>query len=387
VDYNAEVDQIVLSVHELSEIWIIDHSTTTAQAAGHSGGRSGKGGDLLYRWGNPRAYRAGTKADQTLFAQHNAQWIRRGLPGEGHLLVFNNGGHRPDGDYSSVDELILPVDAQGRYHRESGAAYGPKAPVWSYSAPKKSDFYAFFISGAHRLPNGGTFICSGPNGTLFEVTPDKQLVWKYVNPTKGGFGPPGGPGGSPMGQVLPWFLQDRLGLSADQKKEVEALQKTVDATLDKTLTDAQKQTLRERSNPFGPGGFAAMPLPGQVMSASTQVALRPSPEQRKALSDLQKTVDDRFEKLLTDDQKAELKDMRADFARGPGGPGAGPPGGPPRGPGGPGGPPPFGGPPGGAGVFRAYKYAADYPGLAGKELKPGKTVEELQPKEPERPKS
>ena len=128
VDYNAALDQIVVSVHEFSEIWIIDHSTTTAEAAGHTGGRSGKGGDLLYRWGNPRVYRAGTKADQTLFAQHNAQWIPRGLPGEGHMLVFNNGGQRPDGSYSSVDELVLPVDGQGRYTREPGASYGPKKP-------------------------------------------------------------------------------------------------------------------------------------------------------------------------------------------------------------------------------------------------------------------
>ena len=120
VDYNAALDQIVVSVHEFSEIWIIDHSTTTALAAGHTGGRSGKGGDLLYRWGNPRVYRAGTKADRTLFAQHNAQWIPSGLPGEGHMLVFNNGGQRPDGSYSSVDELVLPVDGQGGYTREPG---------------------------------------------------------------------------------------------------------------------------------------------------------------------------------------------------------------------------------------------------------------------------
>jgi hypothetical protein len=397
VDYNAELDQIVISVHEFSEIWVIDHSTTTAEAAGHTGGRSGKGGDLLYRWGNPRVYRAGTKADQTLFAQHNAQWIPRGLPGEGHLLVFNNGGHRPDGSYSSVDELVTPVDERGRYRSEPGAAYGPKNPAWSYSAPKKSDFYAFFISGAHRLPNGNTFICSGPNGTLFEVTPDQKLVWKYVNPVKGGFGPgafgPGGPGGGPPrpGQVLPGFLQDMLGLSAEQKKEIEALQKTVDDTLEKALTDAQKKTLRERSAP-GPGGFAGMPAPGQIMSVSTQVVLRPTPEQHTTLTDLQKTVDAKLDKVLTDDQKKQLKQMRTDFARGgPGGPGGrgGPGGGPPGGPGGPGGGLPaflFAGPPGGSGVFRAYKYAADYPGLAGKELKPGKTVEELQPKEAEQPK-
>ena len=72
-----------MSVCAFSEFWIIDHGTTTAQAAGHTGGRRGRGGDLLYRWGNPRAYRAGTKADRKLFAQHNAHWIPKGLPGAG----------------------------------------------------------------------------------------------------------------------------------------------------------------------------------------------------------------------------------------------------------------------------------------------------------------
>src|SRR5215470_13826972 len=58
VAYNPELDQVMVSVHSFSEIWIIDHSTSTAEAAGHSGGRSGKGGDLLYRWGNPHVYRS-----------------------------------------------------------------------------------------------------------------------------------------------------------------------------------------------------------------------------------------------------------------------------------------------------------------------------------------
>jgi len=88
--YNPKLDQVMLSAHNLSEIWIIDHSTSTAEAAGHSGGKYGKGGDLLYRWGNRQAYRAGTAADQIFYGQHDAQWISDGLPGADNILVFNN---------------------------------------------------------------------------------------------------------------------------------------------------------------------------------------------------------------------------------------------------------------------------------------------------------
>jgi hypothetical protein len=79
VSYNAKLDQILISVRSFNEFWIIDHSVTTKEAAGHTGGRSGKGGDLLYRWGNPSAYRAGKTSDQKLFAQHDAHWIPEGL--------------------------------------------------------------------------------------------------------------------------------------------------------------------------------------------------------------------------------------------------------------------------------------------------------------------
>ena len=59
IAYNPQRDEIALSVLGNNEIWIIDHSTTTEEARGSTGGNSGKGGDILYRWGNPIAHRAG----------------------------------------------------------------------------------------------------------------------------------------------------------------------------------------------------------------------------------------------------------------------------------------------------------------------------------------
>ena len=180
VDYNQELDQVLLSVNSFCEVWIIDHSTTTGEAAGHSGGNSGKGGDLLYRWGNPKTYYAGS--EQELYSQHDAQWIENGNPEAGNILVFNNGNGRPDGTYSSVDEIITPVDSSGNYHLSPGSAYGPDKAVWSYTAENPADLFSDRISGAQRLPNGNTLICSGASGTLLEVTADKAVVWEYVNP-------------------------------------------------------------------------------------------------------------------------------------------------------------------------------------------------------------
>ena len=100
LDYNPQLDQVAISVRIFSEAWVVDHATTSEQAAGPSG-------DLLYRWGNPRAYGRGTEADQRLFLQHDVHWIEAGRPGAGNLMSFNNGARRPGGNYSSVDEWVF----------------------------------------------------------------------------------------------------------------------------------------------------------------------------------------------------------------------------------------------------------------------------------------
>ncbi len=182
IDYHEEFDQILISVHNFNEVWVIDHSTTTQQAASHTGGNSGKGGDVLYRWGNPRAYDHGTSANQKLYGQHDATWVKPGRPGEGNIMVFNNGQGRPQGRYSSVDEIIPPVDQNGFYTYTPGTAYGPVSQVWIYTAGNPTSFYGSYLSGAERLPNGNTLVCNGPAGEFFEVTPEKVTVWEYTNP-------------------------------------------------------------------------------------------------------------------------------------------------------------------------------------------------------------
>jgi len=178
IDYNEEFDQILLSASAQSEIWVIDHSTTTEEAAGHTGGNSGKGGDILYRWGNPISYRAGTYQDKMLFTQHDAQWIEPNCPGEGNILVFNNGNNRPGQDYSSIDELVPPADAYGNYYLEPDTKYGPEDFLWSY----ETDFYANHLSGVHRIESGNSLICNGPFGRFSEVNAEKEIIWKYTNP-------------------------------------------------------------------------------------------------------------------------------------------------------------------------------------------------------------
>ena len=169
VNYNPELDQIVLSVRAFDEFWIIDHSASTAEAAGPAG-------DLLWRWGNPATYGQGDLTqDRQLFHQHDVQWIEPGLLGAGNILLFNNqNGFGTDEEYSSVLEVKPPLQADGTYDWEQKAEI-----VWSYTA---DGFHSRAVSGAQRLPNGNTLITEGMHGRLFEVSADGEVVWEFVNP-------------------------------------------------------------------------------------------------------------------------------------------------------------------------------------------------------------
>jgi hypothetical protein len=154
--YDAQRDLIYMSVNFFSEVWVINHSTTTEAAQGTAG-------DLVYRFGNPEAYQG---EGQRLFDNnHHPNFISHPLS-LGNMLIYSNG---TTANKSIVYELSLPTPFL--------AANGFVAPevVWSFSHP---DLYFSLISGAVRLPNGNTLICEGDYG-YWEVTPDKEVVWKY----------------------------------------------------------------------------------------------------------------------------------------------------------------------------------------------------------------
>ena len=179
VAYNPRRDEIAISVRNFSEILIIDHSTTTEEAAGHSGGNRNKGGDILYRYGNPMTYQRGEIEDQVFFNQHSISWIPDDYHDGGKMMVFNNGNTRPDGPYSSVDIFEPPIDINENYVLDEEGSYGPQSPEWSYNG---DNLYSPIMSSAQAMPEGNILICEGASGKFLEINRSKEVVWRYQNP-------------------------------------------------------------------------------------------------------------------------------------------------------------------------------------------------------------
>lgn len=187
IDFDPVNNHILLSVPTFHEMWIIDHSTTTEQAAGSTGGFSGKGGDLVYRWGNDAAYDQGDETDQKLFYQHDVQIVDDFLtpshPYYGKFAAFNN---RVGADFSSVVIWDNTFDMYDAKFQTIGEVYAPETYTLSKTHPDPQSLFSTGLSSIQVLPNNNLLICDGRHGYSFEMTPDNDIVWEYVTPIKGG---------------------------------------------------------------------------------------------------------------------------------------------------------------------------------------------------------
>ena len=186
LDYNKDLGQVMLSVPYFNEAWIIDHTTTTDEAAGSFGGFSNKGGDLMFRWGNPITYDQGDSVDQKFFFQHDAHWVDDFLdishPHYGKIAVFNN---QFASDFS-VASVIRPQWSmyEWRYELEQDR-FLPNDYDFNIVHPEENRLWSTGLSSVQFLPNGNSLITSGRFGYSFEMTPDNEIVWEYVTPRIG----------------------------------------------------------------------------------------------------------------------------------------------------------------------------------------------------------
>ena len=215
LDYNAESGHLVINSVQ-GELYVIDHDGTFVAGDAPTGiaKAASPAGDFLYRFGDPARYGQGdpprvlenwdsaTSGHKQMGGAHDAHWIRPGLPGAGHLMVFNNGQYLYQRTpQSSVLEINPFLDATGRdsgkyvnpplagYRRETYDHDTHNEPrqvsnqiVWSYRSVNSHNFFSHIGSSGQRLPNGNTFICSNTEGHFFEVTTEGKLVWEYINP-------------------------------------------------------------------------------------------------------------------------------------------------------------------------------------------------------------
>ncbi|MGB5822084.1 MAG: aryl-sulfate sulfotransferase [Saonia sp.] len=157
-------DLLYLTVNNYSEVWVIDHSTSTAEARLGTGGNYGLGGDLVYRFGNPETY--DNPGNVTLNNVHYPNLLDTGT-----MLVYGNDVYP---NQSEVVEYALNPP----YQLVVGQDNEPTV-IWSFT---DLDLYSSGLGGAVRMDNGNTLITEGREGTLWEVTDDGEVIWKFESP-------------------------------------------------------------------------------------------------------------------------------------------------------------------------------------------------------------
>ena len=148
-----------------------------------------KSGKIVWRVGPDYSATSALRELRQIIGPHHPHIVPKGLPGEGNILVFDNGAFAGYGAPNPISVTGFP-NAQRDYSRVIEFDPVTLKIVWEYSPatagylPRVENyrFYSGFISSAQRLPNGNTLITEGLNGRIFEVIPEREIVWEYMSP-------------------------------------------------------------------------------------------------------------------------------------------------------------------------------------------------------------
>jgi hypothetical protein len=165
LDYDTDKDVIYLSINFYSEVWVIDHSTSTEEAQTSIGGNYNKGGDLIYRFGNPNTYNS--IGDKIFDFNHFPNLLENGVDGEGNILIYVNGN-------TNGQSIVYELEMPNNFNLLENSNNEPNI-IWSFT---DENLFAYKLSGAIRLSNGNTLITESDYG-FWEVTNGGEIVWKY----------------------------------------------------------------------------------------------------------------------------------------------------------------------------------------------------------------
>jgi len=141
-DKRFKPSNILLSPRNLGFILIVDRETK----------------EVVWRYGGN--YKGG------LSGQHEPHMIEKGLPGEGNIIVYDNGAPPLRSSAHVGKSFILEIDPV------------TEETVWKFEDGER--FYSSFRSNVQRLPNGNTLICESEGPRIFEVTREKEIVWEHT---------------------------------------------------------------------------------------------------------------------------------------------------------------------------------------------------------------
>ena len=168
---------IISDIRNLNVSFIIDH----------------RSGDIVWRLGPDFEASKPLQDIGQIVGQHHVHMIPRGLPGEGNILIFDNGGQAglgaptpcaPTGYFNATrsHSRVIEIDPT------------TLKVVWSFNDERynfngdieglsiSNLLFSHYCSSADRLPNGNTLITEFLWSRIIEVTPEGEIVWEFINP-------------------------------------------------------------------------------------------------------------------------------------------------------------------------------------------------------------